>query len=147
MDFSSVIDFIRNLFRREDSNSFEKLEKEMKVQTKKLEEALENENNLKKIQEIIEFKSEKDEYFLDILEKFDNVDDYIKELTKPLPENVSKINLEEGFSQYLIDSNLKNENNLYNYFHESINELINSTRYLWENLKVSNPITENEFLN
>ena len=85
----------------------------------------------------------------EIFNKYGDIKTYTKELTKPLPEHINKVTSEEGVGQYLVESNqenfvdylgkknLDNESQICNYSEQSTSELMNKTRYLWENLRIS----------
>lgn len=101
---------------------------------------------LKKLKENLELKSEKDVYVQEIVEKYGDFEAFVGELTKDLPENMMKFTPEEGFSQYLVEQKLENETNIYNYIHDSQSALIEQMRYLWSTLKIPEKmISESNF--
>ena len=120
----------------------EKQDLELEKTTKLSEELKENFQELKKIEKMIEFKTESNPYIQEIFEKYHNFDNYIQVVTKKLPENIFKLTLEEGFSQYIIENKLNDQSHIYNFVGDSKIELIESTRYLWGNLSIPEKIDE-----
>ena len=112
----------------------------------KIEESLkENMEEIKKLKEDLEFKSEQDPYVKEIGKQYGGYKSFVKDLTKELPANMAKITPEEGFSQYLIENNLTNEENFYNFLHSSQELLLEQTQYLWSQLSIPEKVTEKGF--
>ena len=108
----------------------------------KIEESLkENMEEIKKLKEDLEFKSEQDPYVKEIGKQYGGYKSFVKDLTKELPANMAKITPEEGFSQYLIENNLTNEENFYNFLHSSQELLLEQTQYLWSQLSIPEKVT------
>lgn len=111
----------------------------------KIEEKEDDLNELKKIADNLKNENDIDSYLQEIVENFDTFDNYLQVITKPLPQNISKIKLEEGFSQYLITKNLDKEKLVYSFGESSKDDLIKQTKYIWQNLVLAEEITEQNF--
>ena len=119
-------------------------ENELLKHENKIEQQKENLKELKKVQSSIECNKQINPYLQEICQKYGKFDNFIKQITKSLPENVNRI-VEEGFSQFIIGKTLQEETNIYNYMERSPHQLMEITKHIWENLRINEEITSSNF--
>ena len=121
----------------------DKIESEKWLTTKKVQEEEEIIKELENIQTKIMEKDPNDPYFFEILKNYGGMDNYIQEILKPLPENMSKIKLKDGFSQILIKEYHKKKQHFYAEI--NVDDLIEQTKPIWKNFILDEQITERNF--
>jgi len=134
------------------------LKKELKNLLKDSEQMKESSAECQKLLNNLEFKSENNILVQEIFQKYGDLESYAKEITKPLPNDMYKITSEDGIGQFLVEENendinenkfntylseknIEKESHIYNYTDKNVGKLMERTRYLWENLKISEEIT------
>ncbi|EAR86686.1 NAD:arginine ADP-ribosyltransferase (macronuclear) [Tetrahymena thermophila SB210] len=102
------------------------------------------ENNLKNsqktLQQIEQNIQQKPDSYLKLAENIGiTVESLLEAIEKGLPENVADIKVEDGPSHFLLS---KPEKKIFSQHNDQLNDLIQSSQYIWSSLKLKMPLAE-----